>query len=148
MNRNKTLLRSGTRCTLSDLFCMDNEGGYTFWDIIPADRCELYKYGGLYEGMANKIFDSTPNFEQTVYSLSTEDVTFSLIAKGKINVCGYELVKTEHPKLLIFETVKGISFVKSNRVSVENLDLFAYMNSKFVFVERHINPLKTRQNLA
>ena len=42
-----------------------------------------------------------------------------------------ELITTEHPKLLIFETVKG-------KVSVENLDIFAYVNSKFVFIEKHV----------
>lgn len=138
LKRNKIQLRSGTRCTLTDGYCIDIEGGYTFWDVVPVDTCKFNDYGLLYEGLSNKIYDPTPNFEQTVYSLSTDDVTFALIAKSKINVCGYEVYRTEHPKLFIFETIKGVSFVNRKRVSIDNLDIFAYINSKFVFVEKHI----------
>ena len=43
-------------------------------------------------------------------SLSTQDITFALTAKSKETVCGYVVIKTEHPKLLIYETTKAESF--------------------------------------
>ena len=46
--------------------------------------------------------------------------------------------KTEHPKLVIFETVKGDRFAIHKENFVSNLDIFAYVNSKFVYVEKHI----------
>jgi len=42
----------------------------------------------------------------------------------------------EHSKLLILETKKGESFA-AKRLSVENLDIFTYINSKFVY-EKYI----------
>jgi len=57
---------------------------------------------------------------------------------GEELLCGYTLIKTEHPKLLILETKDGESFVHKRKVSVENLDIFAYVNSKFVYVEKRI----------
>jgi len=75
---------------------------------------------------------------QIVYSLSTQDITFALTKMGEELLCGYTLIKTEHPKLLILETKDGESFAHKRKISVENLDIFAYVNSKFVYVEKHI----------
>lgn len=70
-------------------------------------------------------------------SLNTQDIIFALTSVGRHEVCGYSLIRTEHPKLLIFETVRGtVVFKRQTRTS--NLDIFAYMNSKFVYVEKHI----------
>ena len=78
------------------------------------------------------------NNDQIIYSLVTQDITFALVAKGRESVCGYTLVKTENPKLVIFETVRGDSFATNKENSVSNLDIFVYVNSKFVYVEKHI----------
>ena len=77
------------------------------------------------------------NIDQIIYSLATEDITFILAAKGRESVCGYTVIKTEHPKLVIFETVKEDSFAINEENSVSNLDIFAYVNSKFIYVEKH-----------
>ena len=73
-----------------------------------------------------------------MYSLSTQDITFVLTEKSKETVCGYVVIKTEHPKLLIFEATKGESFANYNKISVTNLDIFAYVDSKFLCVEKHL----------
>lgn len=52
-------------------------------------------------------------------------------------VCGYMLIKTEHPKLFIFETTAS-NKVFSKQYHSQNLDIFTYVNSKFVYVERHV----------
>ncbi|XP_071572624.1 uncharacterized protein [Temnothorax nylanderi] len=81
---------------------------------------------------------------QIIYSLSTKDVTFALTQMGEELLCGYTLIKTEHPKLVILEIKKGESFAHKRRISVENLDIFAYVNSKFIYVEKHIRTQMNR----
>lgn len=144
LENDKIHLASGQVCTLSEGSCLDVRGGYTFWSPIPVDRCGFDKYGVLYEGLAQKMTDGSGTHVETVYTLSTSDVTFGLTARGYKNVCGYNLIRTEHPKLVILETTKGESFAQNERVSVNNLDIFAYVNSKFVYVEKHIrNQMKS-----
>ena len=53
-------------------------------------------------------------------------------------------IQTEHPKLLIFETRLGNSFLENKRLEVQNMDIFSYVNSKFVYVEKHIRIEITR----
>jgi len=40
--------------------------------------------------------------------------------------------------LFILETTKGDTFVQRRSIPVNNLDIFAYINSKFVYVEKHV----------
>lgn len=137
INVNRVQLRSGITCELSATTCIDMEGGDTFWDSIPHDSCSFSKYSILYEGYADKITDNASQFAQPIYSLKSQDTLFALTANGQNMVCGHPLIKTEHPKLIIFETQPGIQiFRRSTQAS--NLDIFTYMNSKFVYVERHI----------
>ena len=138
INNNKIHLSSGTSCTLSDSTCIDVEGGPTFWKAIPVDNCKFDHYSFLYEGYANKIVDYFGEQDSIVYSLTTQDITFALTSKAEESVCGYKIIRTEHPKLVIFETVKGESFVKPEKIAISNLDIFAYVNSKFVYVEKHV----------
>lgn len=53
-------------------------------------------------------------------------------------VCGYQLINTEHPKLFILEGGRGAFFNKRRPTKTQDLDLFTYINSKFVYVERHV----------
>ena len=56
------------------------------------------------------MFDNKNIKNQIVYSLSTEDINLALTSKRKEAACSYSLIKTEHPKLLIFEATYGESF--------------------------------------
>ncbi|KYN09194.1 hypothetical protein ALC57_18687 [Trachymyrmex cornetzi] len=138
LETNQIRLKSGTICPCTDATCMDIDGGHTFWKTLPTDHCKFNHYDVLYEGYANRIVDTFFEHPQIVYSLSTQDITFALTRTGEEPVCGYTLIKTEHPKLLILETKKGESFTTKHRLSTENLDIFTYINSKFVYVEKHI----------
>ena len=137
LDNDQLMLLSGTTCPLSARNCIDSEGGYTFWKPIPTDTCNFNRYGILYEGLANKMIDADLG-NKIVYSVATQGVTFALTAKGQESVCGYQLTTTEHPKLIIFETEKGNTFASATRTSVSNLDIFAYVNSKFIYVEKHL----------
>ena len=108
--------------------------------------CKFDRYDVLYEGLASKITDTSQTEEKSpsVYALTTQDITFALTPTGEQHLCGYTLIQTEHPKLFILETTKERTFASSHKIPVENLDIFTYVNSKFVYVEKHIRTeLKT-----
>lgn len=106
---------------------------------MPTSSCNLHQYDVLYEGLASKIVDDQADpISPTVYSLITEDVTFALTKTKEQQLCGYTLQRTEHPKLFILETTREGTFAKKGSAPVENLDIFTYVNSKFVYVEKHI----------
>lgn len=137
----KIILPSGTQCTLADETCIDVHGNSAFWTAAPADSCGLSRYDVLYEGIATKL-ESTDNETQSpdIYTLNTQSTTFALAKQAKypLSMCGFTLIRTEHPKLFILETAKGQSPLTQNKVSVNNLDIFTYINSKFVYVEKHV----------
>ena len=137
LNLNTIHSRSGTICSVSDGSCIHQEGGYTFWNPIPIDNCKFYQYSVLYEGLANKMVNYDLNDFQNIYSLSTHDITFALTAKGRKSVCGYTVLRTEHPKLLIFETTKGDSFASNKKILVSNLDI-KYNKTYFLTPRTHI----------
>lgn len=137
-------LKTGTICKYSDGYCIDSDEGYTFWQIIPSDYCKFSHYDVLYEGKANKVSSKMDEKMEIIYSLSTRDITFALTQTGEELLCGFTLIKTEHPKLLILEMKNGQSFTHRQKLLPENIDIFAYVNSKFVYVERHI---RTQMNL-
>ena len=144
LNTNRINLRSGVACSLSEGECTDLEGGYTFWNILPEDKCGFTGYGVLYEGPGHKIRAIDDGNIQTIYTVTSSDTTFALTKKGHEMMCGYLIQRTEHPKLFIVENHKGLILPARNGISIENLDIFSYVNSKFVYVERHIRTQLSR----
>ena len=138
INTDEIHLKSGGICSLSDTTCTDEPGaGQTFWNPLPNFNCNFQKYIVQYEGSANKTYDNSTLNPQVIYSLTTNnDITFVLAQKAMQPVCNYVLVRTEHPKLLIFETTPGNTFLENKQL--DNMDLFTYINSKFIYVERYI----------
>lgn len=129
-------LPSGHHCKISDQHCIDPEDGFTFWSDIIEKKCEQVNFEKLFEGKVNKsviMMQGVPNILYT----SNSDTSFSLMATTHTTVCGHKAIQTEHPKLKIIET-NGFKFEFRNVKNVFNLDLFTYMNSKFTYVERHI----------
>ncbi|XP_071576447.1 uncharacterized protein, partial [Temnothorax nylanderi] len=146
LDAGRIILRSGTVCSLSDGFCLDSEDGYSFWKPMPTSSCNLHQYDVLYEGPATKITTGETGATQNspvIYSLTTEDITFALTKTKEQPLCGYTLLRTEHPKLFILENKKGEMFAKRGSIPVNNLDIFTYVNSKFVYVEKHIRQQMT-----
>ncbi|XP_071577417.1 uncharacterized protein [Temnothorax nylanderi] len=137
LSTNRIHLRSGVACDFSTARCTDIEGGNTFWEPIPNDSCKFTSYSILYRGYAEKVIDNVNEHSQTAYTVNADDTVFALTSTGKDLACGYSLIRTEHPKLVIWETSPEMDIAKRTG-RVENLDLFTYMNSKFVYVEKHI----------
>ena len=73
-----------------------------------------------------------------MYMLEEQEMSLTLIAKSTLNVCGHELTLTEHPRFIIYERKENSLFVDEEVKSSEDLDIFAYVNSKFIYAERHI----------
>ena len=139
LNTDKIQLKSGIICPLSETQCTDElGGGQTFWNALPNDNCNFQKYSVLYEGPANRTYDNSTLNPEIIYSLTTDDITFVLAQKAIQPVCNFVLIRTEHPKLLIYETTRGNTFIENKNVLIENMDLFTYVNSKFVYVEKHL----------
>jgi len=98
----------------------------------------------LYEGIANKL---TPKINQTiptVYTVTARETTFALSKTNEISLCGYTLTQTEHLKLFILETHQDRTFKVRTKISVNNLDIFTYVNSKFIFVKKHVKTQLTQ----
>lgn len=137
LNNDKLMLSSGIVCKFSEKHCMDMEGGHTFWNILPEGECFKNSYDILFKGIAIKYF-SNEN-KEVVYTVSSNEITFALAIKDKVIHCNREFIRTEHPKLLIAEKMSNLNAyyydndIVSNRNAV-NLDLFTYVNSKFVYI--------------
>lgn len=109
LKNDKIHMISGVTCRYSDTTCLDQENGYTYWTPLPEDRCNFNMYNVIYDGKATKITDlEWSNHIQVMYSLVSEDTTFALVKRATENICGHETVRTEHPKLFIFEINKGL----------------------------------------
>lgn len=128
-------LPSGQRCGFQTGACLDTEDGNTFWEAFPSSQCTFKEYDVLYEGPATKIFHHDEN---TIIHTATEgDTTFTLAETRSSTMCGYKLIHTEHPKLFILNTASG-KFKSKTAIPTSNLDLFTYINAKFLYVERHL----------
>ena len=65
------------------------EYGQIFWNTLPNDACNFNKYEVIYELPVNKIHDNTTDISETVYLLTTKDITFVLPEKTRKPVCSY-----------------------------------------------------------
>jgi len=140
----KVLLPTGTHCDLTPNYCIDADGAENYWNSLPVDSCHFDRYDILYQGLATKL---TPKGEQTtpvIYTVTTQETTFALAKASELSLCGYKLIQTEHPKLFILETQEGRTFKTKTKISVDNLDIFSYVNSKFIYVEKHIRTQLTQ----
>lgn len=138
------ILQSGTRCPTSEGYCTDSDGSDIFWSPIPHENCNFGHYDVLYEGLATRLSPREGDPGLTVYTVTTHETTFALTRTSELPLCGYTLLKTEHPKLFLMETSKGSSFRSKTQISVNNLDIFAYVNSKFIYVEKHMKTQMTQ----
>lgn len=142
LDENKLHLRQGYHCSFNQGYCNDMEGGYTFWERFPKDACNFDRYSVLYEGHAHRglvaSFNNNRTESEVIYTVETDENTFAVKQEKIITRCGFQLIQTEHPKLFILEGAKGSFFTSARMVSPKEMDVFIYVNSKFVYVEKHI----------
>jgi len=93
---------------------------------VPTDSCKFSDNSTLYQGYVDKIIDNTSESSQIVYSLTAQNTIFALISINKFTRCGYILTRTAGDTI----------FRRTDQIN--NLDIFIYMNSKFIYVKKHI----------
>ena len=135
LSDNKIILQSGQQWQSGH--CFDNEDGHTYWEPAPNDYCKFQNYDVIYDGRASKV-TAKSNDEQKIYLVSTEDTIFALTRTRQSSLCGFILVQTKHPKLFFLEVEPAGKFKSRSPVPVNNLDIFTYVNFKFVYVEKHL----------
>lgn len=140
----KVYLPTGAHCVIKDGYCLDPEGMESFWPPLQIDSCHFDQYDILYEGLGTKLTPKDDQPSPIIYTVTTRETTFALTKTADFDLCGYRLTQTEHPKLFILETTKERTFKTQAKITVDNLDIFSYVNSKFVYVEKHIKTQLTR----
>lgn len=135
LSSNTVILPSGVRCPLNADACIDLDGSTIYWDHVPTENCGVNKYSILYEGLMNKTTE-TDKEDHVMYTVETPDAVFAFSDLGKTPVCSHNFIATEHPKLFIVEN-EGRRLEFEQKISTENVDLMAYVNSKLLFVETH-----------
>ncbi|KYN08239.1 hypothetical protein ALC62_00780 [Cyphomyrmex costatus] len=138
------VMPSGTFYTIANRYCIDADGSETYWSPVAIDNCHFDQYDILYEGLATRLVPQVNYSTPIVYTVTTQETTFALTKTTDMDVCGYKLSQTEHPKLFILQTQKGRTFKTRGKITVDNLDIFLYVNSKFVYVEKHIKKQLTQ----
>lgn len=133
----KLILQSGQQCRWQSGHCLDNEDGHTYWEPTPTDYCKFHKYDVIYDGRAAKV-TARSGKEPTIYLVSNEETTFALTRTKQSSLCGYNIIHTEHPKLFVLEIGTTGRFKTRLPIPVNNLDIFTYVNSKFIYVEKHL----------
>ncbi|KOC62792.1 hypothetical protein WH47_05037 [Habropoda laboriosa] len=131
LSSNQIILQSGQHCELQTGSCLDSENRYTYWNTLPTDYCNFRKYDGKAERLSPKKRQGP-----TIYTVTSGETVFALTQTTSTTLCGFALMKTEHPKLFIIDVNKNGRFKPASAISVNNLDIFTYVNSKFIYVDR------------
>ncbi|CAL1672026.1 unnamed protein product [Lasius platythorax] len=142
---NEVILPSGARCHVTNGGCNDADGMTTYWSVLPIDSCQFNRYDVLYQGPAYRLTSiSTQKETPIIYTVTTKDTTFALAKTNEFNLCEYKILRTEHSKPFILETQPDHTFKVHSKVSIENLDIFSFVNSKFIYVEKHLKTQLTQ----
>ncbi len=131
-------LRGGYTCPYNKDGCMDSEGGNTYWEYTQHNDCLKDQYNVLYSGEAVETTATSNGQVQKMYSVKTGDIIFSLMASHPVPLCYLKGLSTEHPSLFIYVADGGDKPFTRTIKSAKNMDMFTYVNSKFVHVERHL----------
>jgi hypothetical protein len=140
---NKVHLPSGTVCE-PDKPCMDMEYGYSFIDLSHMTRaCDADAYDIIYTGIVDLIENENVSHGQPrriITGTAQNDVIFALELLRPTVICNQPGFLTEHPKIIVLKP--GINnefyFEKKTPIIAENVDLMTFINSKFVYLEKHL----------
>ncbi|QBP37028.1 putative envelope protein [Lampyris noctiluca chuvirus-like virus 1] len=131
------VLRSGLTCKTSEAECIDTEQGYTTWVDDKVVSCDPRKHLVLYEGPSTTYTNLSPTgVETTTYMVDGPDKIFGLQVTGPYEGCMFKAYNTEHPKLIIVPSSSTHFYFKKTKLSTSSMDLMAYVNAKFVYVDK------------
>lgn len=134
------ILPTGTKLKLSKSYGIDSHKGEVIWDNELNENCQYNEYDTLYEGPASLITaqKSANSAETQTYLVESDKVTFALKKVSITFACSVPAIQTEHPRLLIISEPIFIAYFKMKPISPYNMDLLAYINTKFVYIENII----------
>ncbi|CAB0042576.1 unnamed protein product, partial [Trichogramma brassicae] len=135
MEADKLQLSTGAVCQASKRHCVNPDGSEAYWSTIQIGECGLNKYSIIYDGYITKVEDMEE--KNVVYTLATEDRNFALVKSFEENICGILFMHTDLPRLMIIESGGAQGPLRQRDVIAHNIDLFAYTNAKFLYVEKH-----------
>lgn len=112
-----------------------------FWSLGISQECTDVKYEVLWQGTAEKANTQKYTKDEppmVIYSVKDNEMVFALTVKSKSTTCNISSFTTDHLKLIIVEKY-GTQYPFTKRpIKTGSLDLFTYVNAKFIYVEKHI----------
>ncbi|KAL7301579.1 hypothetical protein TKK_0005593 [Trichogramma kaykai] len=132
----KVFMQDGTPCSAKARHCISGEGSNVYWDALPEKMWGANKYTLLYEGFINKISD--PEDKNVMYVLDTHDYSFALVKTIEETICGVKFIHTEVARFLIIEEPRSNHLLHKQEVAAANVDIFAFINTKALFLEKHL----------
>ena len=145
LHTNLVRLNSGVSCEFNKYHCMNIQYGHTFWNNLEGKGCISDHYTILYYGFAEKVTDYTNEKNNiTTYILNSQHTTFAFKITEQTSICQIIAYRTLHPRILILDNKNTalnqiLQNIPVGNTGVQDLDLFTYVNQKFVFTEHHIN---------
>jgi hypothetical protein len=131
---NSIVMPSGQKFNLNNGMGFDIEDGVVIWMRHELrSHCDDMTYQVLYEGPAY-IMEANQDKSLVV---NTSDFTFAVSLRRPQQLCHVAGYSTDHPKVFVVMGPKKLWITGGRKIQPEDLDLFLYTNSKFVYIERH-----------
>ena len=126
--KNKLKLPTGTACIYTQGRCLDQDDNTKFGTPKPLSRYNFENYFVLFKGIGVKVTSETSH---TIYfGNSIDGDQFGLAAEKEESLCGYRLIRTEHPKFFILEASATTNFQGTRELAVQNVLSTTYFNTK------------------
>ena len=132
----------GEICKYSDKHCMSLVYGDIFWSTAESDKnCNPYSYPVLFDGVGliNHYPATSVTESKQIITVKSEHYAFSLVLTEKTMICSQQAFATEHALLyIIMVPPHGLRYFKKVKLHPLGINLNTYMDSKFIYVERHL----------
>ena len=143
-------LFGGTSCKYSDQTCVSLTVGDVYWQTSQEDdKCTPFLYPVLYEGEAliSRYPATAVTEAKQIVTMKSNEYAFSLvITEGKM-LCAQQAYGTEHPALfLVLVSRLGLKYFQRHEMHPFDINSNTYRDSKFIFVERHLQRQLTQLN--
>jgi hypothetical protein len=138
----KMIIPNGNTFSFSEGKGFSADYGHIFWSTDFLKQSCMYEETNfivLYEGPATKTIEYPEDGPALLsYIFELGDYQTQLFITGETKICNSKALKTEHPKLAIFEQSLGTRFLlESKAISPLDINLATYFNSKMLHVVHH-----------